>query len=184
MCLLVESVFVREWVIRCKREMYQYHTPPCLVSLSQTIWVYDLRPRVSDFVSTHSRGVARLKWCVCIMVIFLDDWDELQRAKFPIYLTHVVLNLFRKHKKKEQKIIYFHFQSFLDTEMVQIVKQLPLSCGGQSHAHRTESTLWASYQIRNTTGCACAGNAGNVFSTTAGYRSRHASRHVHDARAN
>ena len=32
-------------------------------------------------------------------------------------------------------------------------------------------------------GCACAGNAGNVFPVTAGERSRHASRHVRDARA-
>ena len=32
-------------------------------------------------------------------------------------------------------------------------------------------------------GCACAGNAGNVFPVTAGKRSRHASRHVHHARA-
>ena len=32
-------------------------------------------------------------------------------------------------------------------------------------------------------GCACAGNAGNVFPVTAGKRSQHASRHVHYARA-
>ena len=32
-------------------------------------------------------------------------------------------------------------------------------------------------------GCACAGNAGNVFPVTAGKRSRHASRHVRNARA-
>ena len=32
-------------------------------------------------------------------------------------------------------------------------------------------------------GCACAGNAGNVFPATAGKRSRHASRHVRHARA-
>ena len=32
-------------------------------------------------------------------------------------------------------------------------------------------------------GSACAGNAGNVFPVTAGERSRHASRHVHHARA-
>ena len=32
-------------------------------------------------------------------------------------------------------------------------------------------------------GCACAGNAGNVSPVTAGKRSRHASRHVRDARA-
>ena len=31
-------------------------------------------------------------------------------------------------------------------------------------------------------GCASTGNAGNVFPDTAGQRSRHASRHVHDAR--
>ena len=32
-------------------------------------------------------------------------------------------------------------------------------------------------------GCACAGNAGNVFPVTAGERPRHASRHVRHARA-
>ena len=32
-------------------------------------------------------------------------------------------------------------------------------------------------------GCACAGNAGNVFPVTAGKRSRHATRHVRHARA-
>ena len=32
-------------------------------------------------------------------------------------------------------------------------------------------------------GCACVGNAGNVFPATAGKQSRHASRHVRDGRA-
>ena len=46
---------------------------------------------------------------------------------------------------------------------------------------------WASCQIRKIAGCACAGNAGEVFSATdlkeaASWRSRHASRHVRDAR--
>ena len=36
---------------------------------------------------------------------------------------------------------------------------------------------------RSNRGCACAGNAGNIFPATAGKRSRHASRHVRDARA-
>ena len=40
------------------------------------------------------------------------------------------------------------------------------------------SVQWASYQIRKIAGCACAGNARNVFSDTAGYRSRYASRHA------
>ena len=33
---------------------------------------------------------------------------------------------------------------------------------------------WASYKIRKTVSCVCAGNSGNVFPATAGYRSRHA----------
>ena len=33
---------------------------------------------------------------------------------------------------------------------------------------------WSSYQIRKIAGCACAGNVGNVFPATAGWRSRHA----------
>ena len=40
---------------------------------------------------------------------------------------------------------------------------------------------WASCQIRKIAVCACARNARNVF--LAGYRSRHASRHVRHARA-
>ena len=42
---------------------------------------------------------------------------------------------------------------------------------------------WASYQIRKIAGCVCAWNAGNVLPATAGWRSRHASWHVHDARS-
>ena len=41
---------------------------------------------------------------------------------------------------------------------------------------------WVSCQIRKIAGCACAGNAGNVFPASVGKRSQHASRHVHDAR--
>ena len=43
--------------------------------------------------------------------------------------------------------------------------------------------LLASCHIRKIVGCACAENVGNVFPTTMGTRSRHASRHVRDARA-
>ena len=42
---------------------------------------------------------------------------------------------------------------------------------------------WASCQIRKIPGYAFARNAGNVFPATADKRSRHASRHVHHARA-
>ena len=46
-----------------------------------------------------------------------------------------------------------------------------------------EGKIWASYQIPKIAGCACTGNSGNVFPTTAGRRSRPASRHVRHARA-
>ena len=42
---------------------------------------------------------------------------------------------------------------------------------------------WASYQIRKSVGRACAWSAGNVFPATARWWSRHASRHVREARA-
>ena len=42
-------------------------------------------------------------------------------------------------------------------------------------------TSWASCQIRKIAGCACGGNAGNVFPPTTGLQSRHASRHVCDS---
>ena len=42
---------------------------------------------------------------------------------------------------------------------------------------------WASCQMHRIAGCACAGNVENVFPATAGQQSRHASRHVRDARA-
>ena len=40
------------------------------------------------------------------------------------------------------------------------------------------SVLWASCQIPEIAGCACDGNAWNVFRASAGWRSKHASRHV------
>ena len=46
-----------------------------------------------------------------------------------------------------------------------------------------DPSTWASWQIRKIVCCACVGNAGNVFPATAGWRSRHKSRYVRDARA-
>ena len=56
------------------------------------------------------------------------------------------------------------------------------------HGKTVFTRAWASYQMRKIAGCACAGNAGNVFPATdfKGNRylgSRHASRHVRNARA-
>ena len=54
--------------------------------------------------------------------------------------------------------------------------------------HRSFKNIWIELYmglLPNTSncGCACAGNAGNVFPATTGKQSRHASRHVRDARA-
>ena len=56
----------------------------------------------------------------------------------------------------------------------------------QPYKQSSKRTPWASYQIRKTAGCACPGNAGNVFPATdlketTSLRSRHASRTFHDA---
>ena len=59
-----------------------------------------------------------------------------------------------------------------------------ISCCNYSFAFDAITRPWASYHIRIIAGCACAGNARNVFPATAGKRSRHASGHVCDARAN
>ena len=60
----------------------------------------------------------------------------------------------------------------------------PLLAGKSVKANRVEVVWsWASYRIRIKAGCACVGNAGNVFLATADKWSRHASRHVRDARA-
>ena len=40
------------------------------------------------------------------------------------------------------------------------------------HILPADSVIWASYQIRHIAGCACAGNAGNVFSATDCKRNR------------
>ena len=53
-----------------------------------------------------------------------------------------------------------------------------LSCGSVGIY---ENATWTSCQILKISGCACAANAGNVFPSTAGRRSRHASRHVRHA---
>ena len=53
----------------------------------------------------------------------------------------------------------------------------------RTHGMGNNLLPWASCQIRKIVGCTWAGNDGNVFPTTAGQRSGHASRHMCDARA-
>ena len=57
------------------------------------------------------------------------------------------------------------------------------------YCHHRDHRLWQKthvavpFYVMKNCGCACAGNAGDVFPATAGKRSRHASRHIRDARA-
>ena len=53
----------------------------------------------------------------------------------------------------------------------------------QLSVNRYDVHAWAFCQIHKIADCACAGNAGNVFPAIAVQRSRHASRHLRDARA-
>ena len=73
--------------------------------------------------------------------------------------------------------------SIIQKYLLPVIKNINnLYADGVSRGHMRIGP-WASYQIRKIAGCACAGNAGNVFPATAGKRSRHALRHVRDARA-
>ena len=49
--------------------------------------------------------------------------------------------------------------------------------------HVTPTLPWFSYQIRKIAGCVCTGNAEIVFPANGSKRSRHASRHMRNARA-
>ena len=55
-------------------------------------------------------------------------------------------------------------------------------CNGHHGKLKVITYQWAYCQIRKIAGCACAGNSRNVFPATSGLQSRHASRHVRDAR--
>ena len=46
--------------------------------------------------------------------------------------------------------------------------KLPNLMGKSKELAARHFAPWASYQMRKITGCACAGNAGNVFPTAAG----------------
>ena len=79
-----------------------------------------------------------------------------------------------------------HFRKLLDHSF--FFNSISIGCticfvGSMYDRCSVDVVTWASYQIRNIAGCACAGNARNVFPTTVGWRSRQASRHAGDARA-
>ena len=92
---------------------------------------------------------------------------------------------------------HLHFSfAFPMTEMVQELEILTFERQGPSkdiwHVCLIPWFWWTSdtrcqgmglFPDTQNCGCACAGNAGNVFPVTAGKRSRHASRHVCHARA-
>ena len=81
---------------------------------------------------------------------------------------------------------YFADYMLSFTEFVSIVRTWTFlyrsHCYEELYMLSMSLVAWASYQIRKFASCAFAGNAGNIFPATLGQRSRHASRHVHDAR--
>ena len=98
--------------------------------------------------------------------------------------------------KQERSSYDFHRLTLLTVELIRlwlwtieagVTSQKNTTCDDVVHLHCAWRNValapWASYQICNIACCACAGNAGNGFPATAGWRSRHASRHVRDARA-
>ena len=83
---------------------------------------------------------------------------------------------------RKQITLYFHYHNPKISEFK--TSQILIS----ELAMCSEMSPWASCQIWKIAGCACAGNAGNVFppptsKETTTKRSRHASRHVRHARA-
>ena len=94
----------------------------------------------------------------------------------------------RRHARVMQHVLIFH----QDDNLISVLCHL---CWGYNDVWSKKKTTimnititvcvtpWTSCQICKIAGCACTGNAENVFPATAGQRSRHASRHVRDARA-
>ena len=76
---------------------------------------------------------------------------------------------------------YYNFKLVIRTSEIRKFK-LHANFGRTSYIAILTGTMGLLPDTQNC-GCACAGNAGNVFPVTAGKRSRHASRHVRDARA-
>ena len=89
--------------------------------------------------------------------------------------TNMILLMFPTKQKKYSNpgSITQSLDSFADTRICYYVFNRPIA----------QIEQWASCQISKIAGWACAGNAGNVTPSTAGKRSRHASRHVRHARA-
>ena len=117
--------------------------------------------RKSDIVPV-SRTIIKISIWPLVAILDFDVWA---RQNSP-YISDNFIN------------VYLYFQSFPDTKTPQAVvilnhkKQSPhyhIKCIPRQLMawYRNENPwhqqIWASYQIRKIAGCACAGNAGNVF---------------------
>ena len=123
----------------------------------------------------------------------LDKDMEDGRLVFPmalIYSVYLIRNTRNEHKKQRVGgyVSLFWNITSIDVDILISYHGCILRLSNELFLRDTE--LYqnlilpsASYQIRKIAGCACTGNAGNVFLATAGLRSRHVSRHVRDARA-
>ena len=75
------------------------------------------------------------------------------------------ISLFSKCVLSTTKWPWFCSDQSVDQDVVLISKDLTEYLGHSTHLYWIRHQ-WASYQIRKITGCACAGNAGNVFPAT------------------
>ena len=76
--------------------------------------------------------------------------------------------------------LYQWWFNWIAVEIRARIRKYTLCCYVVITRHGPFASPWASCQMRKIAGCACAGN---VFPVTAAWQSRHASRHVRDARA-
>ena len=74
------------------------------------------------------------------------------------FYRQLAIKPFRKRSERFPDVIFFSSSKFFTSLLLYFhVFHDHIQC------NKTETRIWASYQIRNIAGCACAGNAGNVF---------------------
>ena len=129
------------------------------------------------------------RWCVMwlLLDIYNNPRKERQHARIhPSRLGTEFVLIWRHRLSLLCMNQIWNIQGPLKSTTVSMAS-VTFSAGNSNKCH---TKLWdvithplACCQILNIAGCACARNAGNVFPAIVGKRSRHASRHVRDARA-
>ena len=127
------------------------------------------------YSSTQGRPTDKRK-CVGFeqLTQYLEESDEHQYSSFEIFKIYENFCSDEEiylQKWLDQKLIYHYGDDIIITILQ-----------GNSTVYSLDDHGPLARYVKNV-GCACPGNAGNVFPATAGWRFRHASRHVRDLRA-